>query len=159
MKQQCKTLNMFSLWESSLGEVAFNICVATLMLSDSAKEEEKLRILKMSDLRGWNSWCSGFSLMFISWGHDSHHDEGTIQVEFCLHWLSVKLSGFWQRGWMLVLNHDQSYRMSSSPSGIVHPQIHYVLCMLHLIGLYWVWQNEKHVKQHEDHRMTYQIQL
>lgn len=61
---------MFSVQESSLGEAAFrggcSICMATLMLSDSAKEEEKLRVFKMSDLRGWNSWCSGFALMFIS---------------------------------------------------------------------------------------------
>lgn len=50
---------MFSLQESSLVEVAFkgscSICMATLMLSDSAKEEEKLRVFKMSDLRGWTA--------------------------------------------------------------------------------------------------------
>ena len=63
-------LSVFGAQESSLTEVAFrgecSICMATLMLSDSAKEEEKLRVFKMSDLSGWNSWCSGFAPMFIS---------------------------------------------------------------------------------------------
>lgn len=61
---------MLSLQESSVGEMAFrggcSICTPTLMLSDSAKEGVKLRVFKMSDLRGWNSWYSGFAFMFIS---------------------------------------------------------------------------------------------
>lgn len=71
---------MFSVQESVLlGEAAFRggcgICMATLMLSDLAKEAEKLRVSKMSDLRGWNSWCGGFALVFIGRGQGSHHDE------------------------------------------------------------------------------------
>lgn len=53
-------------------------------LTEPRSERKKLRVFKMSDLRGWNSWCSGFALMFISRGQDSHHDERTIKVELCL---------------------------------------------------------------------------
>lgn len=41
------------------------------MLSDWAKEEEKHRVFKMSDLTGFDSRYSGFALTFINWGHDA----------------------------------------------------------------------------------------
>lgn len=58
-------MNMFSQQESQRGGFfrgSYSICMATLMLSDYAKEEEKLRVFKMSDLRDSNSWSGGFAL-------------------------------------------------------------------------------------------------
>lgn len=61
-----------------------NICMVTLLLSDSAKEEGKLSVFKMSDLRGWDSWCARFALMFIHSGMDSHHETSFAYIGYLI---------------------------------------------------------------------------
>lgn len=78
---------------------ACSICTAAfaafwLTHHQEEKEEEELRVFKVSDLRGsWNSWCSGFAPMFISWGQDSHQDETSGVEEFCGSGFFLKTSG------------------------------------------------------------------
>lgn len=57
-----------------------NICMVTLVLSDSAKEDGKLSVFKVSDLRGWNSWCARFALVFIHSGLDSHNGRSLLAL-------------------------------------------------------------------------------
>lgn len=65
-----------------------NICMVTRALPDSAKEDGKLSVFKVSDLRGWNSWCARFALVFRAGLSSSE--------KFCLHWLLDKYLKYWQ---------------------------------------------------------------
>lgn len=95
-----------------------NICMVTRALSDSAKEDGKLSVFKVSDLRGWNSWCARFALVFRAGLSSSE--------KFCLHWLLDKYLKYWQsRRTNLLANYKQNSFWSLKIDCVLQLKLYY----------------------------------